>query len=411
MTLYAYRAVNARGRVVRGRLEAEGEGALQRGLLGAGLHLLAARPASRPDRRGPLAWIGGLVGRRGAIAERELQQLFLHLDRALGAGVPLLEALDDIGEVTGDGRLRMILRRVRGDLSQGLALSDALGRHERALGPMVAPVVRAGEESGDLGGAFGPLVAHLRWREDLGRRLRKATRYPLVVLGAIALLFVFLMAVVVPDLASFLGGLGEGLPPQTRALIGLSGLIVDHAFALGFLALAGLLAPGLARRMSDEAAYRLDAWILALPLGGPLIRRIALSRFCHFFALMVGAGVPLAVCLATARGVLGNRCLAEALDTATAAVTAGHPLSDALRLSGQFPPLVTRMVRIGEDGGDLAGALGHVSAFHDGDVAEATDRLIGLLEPALLLVAGGLLGWIVWAVLLPVYDSLIVLAG
>ncbi|WP_041795346.1 type II secretion system F family protein [Pararhodospirillum photometricum] len=401
MPLFAYRAVNARGRVLRGRLEARDLTDVTRALRAAGLHPLGL--VSVPPARE-----GGMrrLARRRRVPLRELEHLCLHLERALDAGVPLLEALADARSVTVNAALAAVLDALAQDVGRGHALSEALARQEARLDPVMAPLIRAGEESGHLTQAFQTLGAHLAWRDDLKRRLGKAVRYPLLVLSVLAGVLFFLTGAVLPDLSTFLAGLGDGPPVQTRALLATSQAMgqLGPWIALGF-ALAGLgLTVG--RRLSPEIAYRIDALLLHLPLIGPLIRRLALARFAHGVALLFQAGVALPQCLAIGRGVLGNRCLAEALDTAAAAVSAGHPLSEALRLSGQFPPLVWRMVRVGEDGGDLAGALEHVGRYHDRDATESSERLVALSEPLLLLVAGGLMAWIVWAVLLPVYDAL-----
>jgi type IV pilus assembly protein PilC len=406
MPVFAYRAADQRGRVIRGRAEAAGEVELHRLLRDGGLHLLKAVPAGGAAARALPAWMGA---RRPSL--REQRHLFLHLERVLRAGVPLLAALSDLREATSDPVPREVLRLAHAGVAAGRPLSQALGGQERALGPLVEPVLRAGETGGDLAGACDHLAAHLAWREDLDQRLRKGLRYPLLVLVVISALFVFLMTVVVPELTTFLTTLGDGPPPQTRALVALSEAVV----ALGWptLALAPLVVLGLplARRASPKFARWLDGVLLALPIVGPIHRRLALTRFTRFLALMFRAGVPLPQCLEVGRAVLGNRVLSEALDISTRAVTTGHPLSEALAMAGRFPPLVIRMTRVGEDSGDLAGALEQVGAFHDQDLSEATDRLATLVEPLLLLVAGGLMGWIVWAVLLPVYDGVVLLAG
>ncbi|MCF8481021.1 MAG: type II secretion system F family protein [Rhodospirillum sp.] len=409
MPLFAYRAANNQGRIIRGQAEASGERDLHRRLKAAGLHLLRASPARVGARR----LLSGSVAGRPKL--REQRHLFLHLERALGAGVPLLAVLEDLRAVTQDPALRDLTRTAHGAVAGGRPLSEALGegtggRGRPLLGPLVGPVLRAGETGGDLAGACGHLSRHLAWREDLSLRLRKATRYPVLVLVVIVGLFFFLMGVVVPELTTFLTSLGERPPLQTRALIALSEGISAFGWTIPLVLAAGAGLLPLARRVSPPIARSLDALLLALPILGPIQRRLALTRFTHFFALLFRAGVPLTQCLEVGRDVLGNRVLAEALGISARAVAAGHPLSEALAMSGQFPPLVTRMARVGEDGGDLAGALEQVGAFHDQDLTEAADRLSTLLEPALLMVAGGLMGWIVWAVLVPVYDGVVLLA-
>ncbi len=408
MPVFAWQAVNARGRMVRGRMEAVDEADLHGRLRHANLHLFGAhavkdgRDGAGTDR----SWRHLLPGRRESA--RDLQQLFLHLERVLRAGVPLMTALGDIRSLTEPPRLRRVMEQVRRDVGAGVPLSEAFGRHQRVVGTATAPILRAGEESGHLTDALAHLCTHLRWTEDLGRRIRKALRYPVIVLGSALGSGLFLLAGVVPQLSLFFAQQNTELPVQTRALLAFGeGVAVGLPYGIGLLALAvGLFGPG--AKWAPVGRLR-DRVMLALPGVGPVLHRIALSRFAHFFAVLFRAGVPLSRCLETAGAVMGNRVLTESVEVIDSAVAAGSPLSDAMRFTGRFPTLVVRMVRVGEDTGDLAGALEHVSAFHDRDVEDATDRMVSLLEPVVMVIAGGVLAWMAWAVLLPILDGAVTL--
>jgi type IV pilus assembly protein PilC len=203
----------------------------------------------------------------------------------------------------------------------------------------------------------------------------------------------------------FLRAQGTDLPLVTRSLIVTSDFMTNQWYVVLFTPIALFVGIRLGVKGSESFAYRVDQVLLNLPTLGPTIRKISLSRFSHFFAVMFNSGVPILQCLETAQRVVVNRCLTEALVTVRDQVQTGESLSAALKQSGQFPSLVTRMVRIGEESGNLSGTLQNVTDFYDRDVEDTVDKIIAMAEPALTVVAGLMMIWIILGVLGPVYDS------
>jgi len=224
-------------------------------------------------------------------------------------------------------------------------------------------------------------------------------------------LFLFMMTSVVPQVTSFLQSNGQKLPFITLSLIATSNFVqvfwwVFIALPVGTVVLANLLA-----RTSAEFAYRIDFLKLRLPVFGPVLRKISLSRFAHFFATMFQSGVPILSCLETAQKVVGNLVLARSLGTVRTTVQEGNPLSSGLRDTGEFPNLVLRMVKIGEDSGNLGETLENVTEFYDRDVSETVDAMVGMIEPALTAFAGLMMAWIVAGVLGPIYSGISKMGG
>jgi type IV pilus assembly protein PilC len=218
-------------------------------------------------------------------------------------------------------------------------------------------------------------------------------------------LFFFMMVGVVPEVVGFLKNMGTELPIMTTSLIATSDYVLESWYVLIGVPIGAIILLKMAIKASYRVAYGMDYTMLRLPVLGDMVRKIAMSRFSHFFAIMFQSGVPLLQCLDTAKKVAVNRVLSEALDSVKEQVQNGEPLSRALHKTGQFPSLVIRMIRIGEDSGNLSGTLANVTEFYDRDVDEAVDGIVAMAEPALTFVAGAMMIWIIGGVFGPLYDS------
>jgi type IV pilus assembly protein PilC len=226
------------------------------------------------------------------------------------------------------------------------------------------------------------------------------------MVGVMILLFLFMMTLVVPQVVSFLTGLGQELPVMTKALIATSDFVKGYWYVLLGVPILAAIFVRVMRKSSAAFAYQYDFFLLRLPKVGEISRKICLARFAHFFATMFQSGVPILTCLDTARRVVGNLCLERSLGTVRTGVEDGEPLSIGLRNTGEFPNLVVRLVKIGEDSGNLGETLNNVTSFYDRDVDEAVDGLVGMIEPILTAFAGLMMAWIVIAVVGPIYDSI-----
>ncbi len=396
MPQYAYRAINDRGRSVRGKITAANENDLFQQLRAISLELVDTREVTDSKLRVALA---------PRVKIRDQIQLCVHLEQLQSAGVPLIEGLADVRDSTENARLRDMLAEIYRDVSQGSSISEAFSRHPRTFGTVFTALLAAGEVSGNLNESFRHLVKHLKWTDGINSKVKKAVRYPLIMLTLMLALFFFMMGMVVPEVVGFLKNMGTELPVFTTSLIATSDFVLESWYLMIGVPIAAFIALKMAIKASYRVAYGMDYMVLRLPVLGDMIRKIAMSRFAHFFAIMFQSGVPLLQCLDTAKMVAVNRVLSEALDSVKEQVQNGEPLSRALGRTGQFPSLVIRMIRIGEDSGNLSGTLGHITEFYDRDVDEAVDGIVAMAEPALTLVAGGMMVWIIGGVFGPLYDS------
>lgn len=397
MPQYAYRALNDAGRTVRGKLTANNETDLYQQLEEIGLMLLDSKPVKQSVLTSGMA--------RG-ISAREKIQFFVHLEQLQAAGVPLIDSLTDVRDSTEVPRVRDMTATILNDVSGGTPLSEAFAKHPKVFGDLYSALVAAGEESGKLTESFRHLAKHVRWEDAIMQKIKKASRYPLVVLVLITGMLMFMMGFVVPGIVEFLVSTGKALPPVTVALIATSDFVVNYWWVLLLTPIAVTIGVYALMMSSEAMRYAISCLLLRVPVFGPLVTKLAISRFAHFFAVMFQSGVPILQCLETAQRVVTNRCLEESMKTVRQQVQNGEPLSQAMRNSGQFPSLVCRMVKIGEDSGNLGGVMDNVTGFYDKDVDEAIDAMIGMIEPAMTVISGVIMGWIVMGVMGPIYDSI-----
>lgn len=397
MPQYAYRALNDAGKQVRGKLNANNETDLYQQLQQIGLMLLD----SKVQKVSALT-----TSMQRGIEAREKIQFFVHLEQLQAAGVPLVDSLTDVRDSTDQPRLRDLVATILNDVSGGTPLSEAFGKHPKIFGDMYSALIAAGEDSGNLTAAFQHLTRHVRWEDAIRKRIVKAVRYPAVVLVLIMGMLMFMMGVVVPGIVEFLKSNDTELPAITVALITTSEFVQNYwwVILLTPIVIVGTLIA--LANSTDAMKYAISCLMLRIPVFGPLVSKLAISRFAHFFAVMFQSGVPILQCLETAQRVVTNRCLEEAMKSVRNQVQNGEPLSQAMRTSGQFPSLVCRMVKIGEDSGNLGGVMDNVTGFYDKDVDEAIDAMIGMIEPAITVISGVIMGWIVAGVMGPIYSSL-----
>lgn len=386
--LYRFKAINADQEVVSGQSEATGLDDLERSLQRSGLELLRASP--RKQRMQPPS-------------RRELIDFCFHVEQLLTAGIPLIEAIEDLAE-NGEGRhWRARCRRIATALAAGLPLSDALQTEAAGIDPVFTGVIRAGELSGQLPETLKRLGTTLRQEETLAAGTRKLLLYPAVagtlVLGTAA----FLMFFLVPQIRTFLGETGLPLPLHTRLLFATADLLAGYWPWL--LAFPALLLPALhlAIRHSPDLARLRDSWLLKLPLTGGIYRKLLVTRQAELLALLYTTGIPLLEALAALQPTTRNRIVGAALADIHRSVEQGSTLADAFARHAIYPPLLVRMLQIGERTGRLDQTLNNIARRYEGEAADALAAVQTLIEPALTLIIGLLLGWIMLATMQPIY--------
>lgn len=389
MPAFAYRAVDARGKRLRGREEARSVHELTRALEDRGLLVLDAAEA---EGRGA----GGGFGRRRAVLEatRALASL-------LAAGLPLARSLE-VAEGLAPGAVADALASVRARVQRGDPVHAALAGHPRLFPPLYTGVVRAGERSGDLAGAFARLESQLEREEALRSKLVSASIYPLIlaVVGGVAV--VLLTLFVLPRFAELLEDAGAALPASTAALLAVSrgAVAVWPALVVGPPLLVLLAAGWLATEPGRRAASRFMLW---LPGLRRLRRETLGARFARLVAVLVGGGAPLLDALEDAGESMGDPVARDEAVRVRFRVREGAPLHRALAEGDVFPPLLPKLVAVGEESGRLEEFLGKAAELFETRVAHTAERLASLAEPVMILVFGALVGLVALSLLQAIY--------
>jgi len=341
-----------------------------------------------------------------SVSMQDLVMFCFQMEQLTRAGVPLLEGLVDLRDSTVNPHLREVIGGIVSEVEGGKQFSQALASHPKVFSNVFVSLVRAGEQTGKLPEVFENLATTLKWQDELISQTKRLLAYPMfvmvVVLGAIT----FLMIYLVPQMVTFLRNMGQELPLETRILIAVSDIFVHYWWLILSLPFLAILAVNIAIRQSPLAMYRFDYVKLHLPVTGEILQKIIMARFARYFALMYQTGVPILDAIKTCQDIASNRVVADALERVWQQINAGDSMSESFHNAGLFPPLVVRMIRVGEGTGALDKSLLNISYFYDRDVKESVEKMLKMLEPALTVILGLLLAMIMFAVLGPVYDTL-----
>jgi type IV pilus assembly protein PilC len=393
MALFAYRAIDADGRVSSGSLDAANSTDLELRLKRLGLDLVTFEGVKRST-----------AARTRNVSRTELITFCFHLSQLLKAGVNIIEALTDLRDTVDNAGFRQVIASLLEDIGGGLKLSEAMANHSYCFDDVFVSLVRAGEQSGTLTEVLDELSENLKWQDEMASQAKKAMIYPLIVLVVIVGVVFVLMTVLVPQLAVTFKQLVPKLPRETEVLIFLSNIFVRWWYLmLGIPAALVALVWFLAK--TNEGVQRtIDELALKLPVLGELRQKIILARFSTFFAMLYKAGISVLDCIQICEKIMGNRVMEEGLQRVGRSISEGQGISQAFVATKLFPPLVLRMLRGGESTGALDSALLNVSYFYNRQVREGIARMQTLMGPATTIVLGVLIIGILYSIFLPIYD-------
>ena len=393
MALYTYKAIDPEGRAVQGRLDALNLVDLEMRLKRMELDLISGEPVSNRTL------FGG-----SNIPRREIIHFCFHLEMLERAKVPVLEGLSDLRDTLESPRFREVVASLIEAIEGGQTLSKAMDAHPKVFSKVFVSLIRAGEATGRLSDVLKGLSESLKWEDELASQTKKLMMYPAFVGTIVLSATFFLMIYMVPQLKQFVKNMGQVLPLQTQVLFFISDLLVAYWYVVLLIPLSAAVVISILLHTNPLARVRFDGFKLKLPLLGNILRKIILSRFTNTFALLYSSGIPILDSIRTTQDVVGNAVVRQGLERVEQLIVEGQNVTAAFHSIGFFPPLVIRMLRVGESTGSLDVALLNVSYFYNRDVKESVEKVQQLIEPMLTMVLGCLLGWIMLSVLGPVYD-------
>lgn len=401
MQNYSYTAGDDYGKVVHGIMIADDEIDLANKISSLGYFLVRAKVITGSAE---------VTSKLPRMKPKEILNFTIHLATLLDAGVPLVTALRDLARDAEKENIQKVIDDIRYRVESGSSLKETLSFHSRTFSPLYTGVVGAGEGTGKLPSCLNDLANLLDWQLELKSKVKEAATYPIILFCVMLGVVTLLVVRVIPTFEPIFKAAGVALPLPTQIVLGISHFVRGFWYLiLGFLIL--LVVGYNFCNSTTKGRYRLDSIKLKLPLFGSLLNKVALSRFCHTFALALKSGVNVLSALDIACGVIGNTRLERAVIKARDSVNVGEKLSTAFQVSGEFPPLVIRMIGVGEQSGSLVETLGKVNQFYDREIPATVRRMFALFEPIMIVLMGVVVGGIALSIFLPMFQMAQVIGG
>lgn len=397
---YRYRASDSAGKTVTGVLAALDEADLEQKLKQDGLWLLSAKhkAAASADKKRSLG--------KQKVRRKDLIEFCTGMIPMLGAGLPLVESLEAMSEELGNPTLRQLMSEIKQAVESGSGFAEAMKAYPKAFPDVMVNLIAAGEYSGSLITSFSELKSYFSWLEHLQADVRQATIYPSMVLVATVMFIMLLFSFVIPKFTALLVGLGVELPMPTRVVIGVGDFMASFWPIVFSIPVMLVVAVAAALHLSERFAYMYERVKFKLPLFGELNRMIAISRLTRNLSTMYRVGVPLLEALEFCRQLVGSIYLAKSLHEIAQDISEGVQLTAAFRMHAVFPPMVLRMVSIGESTGNLDQALDHVSAFYDEEIPRRIQKIFSIMEPAIIMVLVAVIGFVALSIFMPILGLL-----
>jgi len=401
MPVYEYRGLNEQGEEVSGILDAESKAALRRQLQSEGIYTtdIFEGEGAESVANGNDIELSQIFER---VTLRDIAMLTRNLATLLNAGIPLVRALDAINDQLEKDELKRVISDVRRQVNEGSSLANALAAHPKHFSHLYQNMVKAGESSGNLGVVLERLTEFLDAKIELRGKVIGAMVYPVLMMLIGAILLGLIFTFVIPKVTQLFQDQGAALPWITRLLIGISNLLSNWVFLLFAIPTTiGLIAGFVHWKNTPEGKRIWDNFVLRVPIFGSLVRMIAVSRFARTLGTLLASGVPLLTAMEIVKNILGNARLVSVIEEARQDIEEGESIAEPLKRSGEFPPLVTHMISVGEQSGQLEEMLDNVAVSYDQQVDMRIEALTTLLEPLMIIIMGGGVAIVVFAVMLP----------
>ena len=393
---YKFKTIDAAGKVRTDTMVASNPMELEKRLGSMGFDLLSYREQSRASRS---------ILQKKTVSRRDLINFTFHVEQLTKSGVPLLDSLKDIRDSLEYSNFTDVLQTVIDDIEGGKTFSLALSEHPQIFDKVYVTLVRVGEETGNLAEVLKDLAETIRWQDELASHTRKIMIYPAIVSTVVICVVSFLMIYLMPQLLPFIKNIGTEIPIYTKVLMAMSNAFVRYWYLIFSLPVILYVVVVVAANNNIGARYFVDGLKLKIWLIGPLVAKIKLARFANYFAMMYSSGITVLDALGISEDMVNNLVLENSINKARSSIAEGSQISESFERTGVFPSMIVRMLKVGEDTGAMDEALLNVSYFYNREVKESIDKLEPAMMPVLTIVLGGIMLWIMMAVLGPVYDA------
>jgi len=343
-----------------------------------------------------------IPGFGGGVGEKDLVVFTRQFSTMINAGLPIVQALDVLAQQTPNKTLAGIIKKIRSDVEGGDTLTDALRRHPKTFDNLYVNMVQAGEVGGIIDTILNRLCAYMEKAMGLKKKVKSAMVYPIAIVTIAALVVVFLMIFVIPTFSKMFAEFGQALPAPTQIVINLSNFTKKYVFYF-VPALIGAVIAFKQYYRTPPGKLSVDKFMLKTPVFGPLIQKVSVARFTRTLGTLITSGVPIIDALNITARTAGNKIVELAVLSIVEKIKEGQTIAAPLSEKKVFPPMVVQMISIGESTGALDAMLGKIADFYDEEVDAAVGALTSLMEPLLMVFLGGVIGFIVVAMSLPIF--------
>ena len=396
MPLYKYKAIDASGKFIQGNLDAGNVPDLEFRLEKMDLDLVTFKQKD----------LGSDLFGKNKIGRRDLINFSFYLEQLSRAGVPMLEGLSDLRDGEENPTFRDIITGVIEAIEGGSTFSEALGHYPKIFDAVFVSLIKVGERSGKMSEVLVDITDTLKWQDELLAKAKKVMTYPAVIGSLVLSVILFMMIFIVPDIMQAIVGLGGKIPFETRALMATSNFLVNYWYLVIIVPFATFFILGFYYRTSSKARFKMDGIFLKIWLIGPISEKIKVSRFARYFSLMFASGITVLDAIDLSKSVLGNAVLEDGIERAWQQISEGGSISESFKNIGIFPPLVVRMLRVGESSGQMDKSLNNVSYFFDRDINESIEKMEPVMQTAMMASIGLIVMWLALSVLGPIYDTI-----
>jgi MSHA biogenesis protein MshG len=404
MPVFSYTGRSRGGERADGLMEGDGQDAVAARLLASGITPIAIKPASPAADGGDASRMLRNLG-MGKPSIGDLVLFSRQMYTITKSGIPLLRGIKGLAASTHNAVLREKLEEVLRDLEGGRDLAGSLARHPGVFPPLYVSIVRVGEETGTLERSFKRLAEYMQQDQEMSDRIKAAMRYPMIVLGVVAIAIAVLTVFVIPKFEPLFKTLGDNLPWPTRAIINVSEFTRNHWYVV--VTGIGFTVFGIRQYIAGERGrFRWDELKLRIPVIGKLVHQGTLARICNSLSISMTAGMPVIQTLNVIAKSAGNEYMADRVQRLRTSVERGEPLSRAAAGVGMFPPLVLQMLAVGEETGDLPALLDEITGFYEREVDYALKHLSSAIEPILIVAVGGIVCILALGIMLPMWEMI-----
>jgi len=396
MPLFQYKAIDAAGKILSGSLDAGNVADLELRLEKMDMDLVTFKQKE----------LGSDIFGRNKIGRRDLINFSFYLEQLSRAGVPILEGLADLRDGEENTTFRDIISGVIEAIEGGNTFSQALGLYPKIFDDVFVSLIKVGEKSGKMSEVLVDITETLKWQDELLGKAQKIMTYPAVMGVLVMSAVMFLMIFVVPDIMQAIVGLGGKIPFETRALMATSNFLVDYWYVVISAPFAIFFTLRYFYKYSSKARFKMDGILLTMWLLGPVNEKIKISRFTRYFALMFASGITVLDAINLSKSVVSNAVLEDGIERAWQQISEGNSISESFKNIGIFPPLVVRMLRVGESSGQMDKSLNNVSYFFDRDINDSIEKMEPVIQTSMMAAIGVVVLWLALSVLGPIYDTI-----